>query len=293
MRAIAIAASLIVAAVAAAPAWADDTGGGATVVETPSPGDGGSGAVTPPPNPDPGPTTDTGGSTPTTTDGSPSAADPIPPADTGNGSGTDPGGSANTTPADDFSGSGDDKTQKRSPVHDQSSDSSSASSSPASTAPSTTAAGSPGDGGPPTDPATGYQGEWAGQDSFLVDATSPTDSGGAAAGGYHGRFSGLFAFGAASRASRLEAKARRGHDTAKVSALGGGTPGGGGQLPGQNPFFNLLSGPGGAAAGMMLMSLLAVLGASIALPRNRLNRFRTPTVTWSPLAYVPPIELPG
>jgi hypothetical protein len=64
-------------------------------------------------------------------------------------------------------------------------------------------------------------------------------------------------------------------------------------LPGNNPFFNLLSGPGGIAAGMMLAGMLAVLGAAFLLPRDRLRAFRVPTVTWSPLAYVPPIELPG
>jgi hypothetical protein len=39
--------------------------------------------------------------------------------------------------------------------------------------------------------------------------------------------------------------------------------------------------------------MLAVLGAALVLPHDRLKRFRTPTVSWSPLAYVPPIELPG
>jgi hypothetical protein len=84
----------------------------------------------------------------------------------------------------------------------------------------------------------------------------------------------------------------RGHETAKASPSGGGLPGYDGRLPGHNPFFNLLSGTGSAGAGLILL-LLAVLGASIALPNNRFKAFRTPTVTWRPLAYVPPIELPG
>jgi hypothetical protein len=117
-------------------------------------------------------------------------------------------------------------------------------------------------------------------------------SGGSGPGAYGGRFPGLFAF-AATRATRIEARQRRGHETAKVSPLGGGLPGGGGGLPHDNPFFNLLSGPGGAGGSLMLISLLAVLGASIALPRALAKPFRTPSAPWRPLAYVPPIELPG
>ena len=85
---------------------------------------------------------------------------------------------------------------------------------------------------------------------------------------------------------------RSGHQTGKASPLDGGLPGHGGQLPSQNPFFNLLSGSGGAGTGLILL-LLAVLGASIALPRRRFKAFRTPAGPWRPLAYVPPIELPG
>jgi hypothetical protein len=43
----------------------------------------------------------------------------------------------------------------------------------------------------------------------------------------------------------------------------------------------------------MLLSLLAVMAASFALPNERSKAFRTPAVLWRPLAYVPPIELPG
>jgi hypothetical protein len=39
--------------------------------------------------------------------------------------------------------------------------------------------------------------------------------------------------------------------------------------------------------------ILAVLAAAFVLPRDRSRIFRMPTVTWPPLAYVPPIESPG
>ena len=292
LRAIAIAATLLFAALsAAAPAWGDDTGGTATVVDSPPANDGGSGAVTPPPNPVDTNAPDSGGSTPTTPD-TPPANTPTPPTDVGSVSGGDQGSSTPTS-GDGTSG-GDDKTQRRSPAHESSGDPTSTSSSPSGSAPSSSSSGTSGTT-PPTDPTdgSGYEGDWTGQDNFLVETTPSNGSGGATAGGTHVRFSGLFAFGAGTRATRLEAKERRGHETAKVSALGGGGPGNGGRLPSQNPFFNLLSGPGGAAASMMLLSLLAVIGAAIALPRDRLKRFSTPTVTWRPLAYVPPIELPG
>jgi hypothetical protein len=107
------------------------------------------------------------------------------------------------------------------------------------------------------------------------------------------RFAGLILIGASTKATRIEAKVRRAHETAKVSAIGSGAPVPGSPLPSQNPFFNLMSGPSGIAAGLMLASMLAVLGTALVLPRDRLRAFRTPAVTWSPLAYVPPIELPG
>ena len=91
----------------------------------------------------------------------------------------------------------------------------------------------------------------------------------------------------------MEASDRRSNETAKVSALGGGAPRPGKPLPGHNPFFNLLSGSGGIGGSFVLASVLAVLGAAFVLPRERFKAFRTPSVTWSPLAYVPPIELPG
>ena len=96
--------------------------------------------------------------------------------------------------------------------------------------------------------------------------------------------------------SRAEAMAegsaaRSGHANAKLSPLGG-PPGFGNQLPSRNPSVSLLRDTGGAA-GLSLAGMLAVLGAAVALRRDRSRIFRMPTVTWRPLAYVPPIELPG
>jgi hypothetical protein len=131
-----------------------------------------------------------------------------------------------------------------------------------------------------------------GPDTFVLETTKERGSGGAAARRNHARSPGHFGLGTAGRATRLEAKMRAGHETGKASPLTGGLPGHGGQLPGQNPFFNLPSGSGGAGTGLLLL-LLAVLGASIALPNHRFKAVRTPTLPWRPLAYVPPIELPG
>ena len=138
----------------------------------------------------------------------------------------------------------------------------------------------------------GYPGAWSGQDTFVVDKAKGPDSGAAGAfGGPRGPFSGLIAFRAASHASGVVATARRSHSVAQVSALGG--PPGSGHQPGHNLFLNLLSGPGGSAAGLAFASILAILGVAFVLPRDRLRTFRMPAVSWRPLAYVPPIELPG
>jgi hypothetical protein len=131
-----------------------------------------------------------------------------------------------------------------------------------------------------------------GQGTFVPQSTRRRASDRAAARTKSARPVGHFESSTSDRGIRLEAKERRSHATAKTSPLGGGLPGHGGQLPSQNPFFSLLSGSGGAGTGLLLL-LLAVLGASIALPNRRFKAFRTPTGPWRPLAYVPPIELPG
>jgi hypothetical protein len=85
------------------------------------------------------------------------------------------------------------------------------------------------------------------------------------------------------------ARSRRAN--AKISPLGG-PPGFGNQLPSRNPSVSLLTDTGGVA-GLALAGMLAVLGAAVVLRRDRSSIFCMPTVTWRPLAYVPPIELPG
>jgi hypothetical protein len=223
-----------------------------------------------------------------------------PPADTSGGG----AGGGDTTPvagdgggggSTDGSGDGGGSPSQKQPAHAGGDNSGNGSGSTSSSAP----AAVPGQGGQqPTSPAAaGNPDSWLGQDTFVVDRTGGGPGPGSGPGSGHPgvlprSFAGLYALGAVSRASRLEAKARRGREAAKISALGG-PPGSGHRLPDQNPFFNLLSGSGGSAAGLALVSILAVLGGALVLPRDRSTRFRTPTVTWRPLAYVPPIELPG
>jgi hypothetical protein len=93
------------------------------------------------------------------------------------------------------------------------------------------------------------------------------------------------------RRDRRGSAAKRRHAVDNGSR--GGSPGFGSQLPSRNPSFSLHTSPGGAAAGLALAGMLAVLGAAFVLPRDRSRIFRMPTATWRPLAYVPPIELPG
>jgi hypothetical protein len=266
-RTLAIAAVLLLAALAlvAAPAYAQEAPGG-----TPPPGD-----TTPPatpptsdpapapaptPTPDPAPQPPADNQPPPTPDPSPGA-----------GTGTPSGAADSGTTKQPARPSGDEFTTSTAP---------SGSSSP------TSSTGNPGKD------LTGSRASdtWLGQDTFIVGKTATKHNDGTTA---RRRFAGLFLLGASTQATRSEAKARRAHETAKVSAIGGGPPKPGDPLPSQNPFFNLLSGPSGIAAGLMLASMLAVLGAAFVLPQHRLRAFSTPTVTWRPLAYVPPIELPG
>jgi hypothetical protein len=108
---------------------------------------------------------------------------------------------------------------------------------------------------------------------------------------YPARLTKLHAFGVAGQATRFEARQQRGHSTAKSSPSGDRLRGGGGQMPGRNPFLSV-SGPGGAA-GLTLLSLLAVLAASIRLWNELSGSCRTRAALRRPSAYVPPLELPG
>ena len=126
-----------------------------------------------------------------------------------------------------------------------------------------------------------------------ISATKPRESRPAPHRSRHTRSPAGSGSGAANDASRAAAKESSGHETGKASS-GGETSRNGSLAPDQkeNPFLSLLNAPGGAGASLTLL-LLAVLGAAIALPRERHRVFRPPTVPWRPLAYVPPIELPG
>ena len=281
-----VAALLLMAAFAAAPANAQDAGGGTpvstpeappTTAVEPAP------APEPPPPPPPSDTNPTPPSEPppppppSDTNPTPPPTDP-PASEPGTGEGTQ--GSPTTGTA-----GGPDTRQQ---LQDEFT-SAMAGPGVSANAPSSTSSGAD------TELTGGGSGDdtWLGQDTFVVsegpglvedDAGVPTVS---------GRFGGMLLVGATSRAKQIEAEARKSNAIAQVTAGGSGPPGPGNPLPGQNPFFNLLSGPGGAGAGLLLASVLAVLGAVFLLPRDRLRAFRMPTVTWRPLAYVPPIELPG
>src|SRR5262249_25109824 len=128
--------------------------------------------------------------------------------------------------------------------------------------------------------SAGYPGAWSGQDTFVVDrAKRRVTRALAALRGSRGALARLFVLHAVSRASGLVVKARRDHDVAQAKPVGG-LPGPSDQLPGRNPFFNLLSGPGGSAAGLALAGIFAILGGALVLARDRSRRFRMPTVTW-------------
>ena len=269
-RTLAIAAVMLLAALVAAPAYAQDAGGDPA---TP-PAD-----TTPPTTP---PTSD-----PTPTPAPAPTPDPVsqPPAD------QPP--SSDTSPPADQGGSqppaGPSDAGSRQPAHPSSGDeftTSTAVSGSSTPAPASSTTN-------PSKDLTPSKGSdtWLGQDTFIVSKTAPKRRDGATT--ERRRFAGLFLLGSSTKATRSEAKARRAHETAKVSEIGGGPPKPGAPPPSQNPFFNLLSGPSGIAAGFMLASMLAVLGAAFVFPRDRSTAFRTPRATWSPLAYVPPIEVPG
>jgi hypothetical protein len=280
--ALTIAAMLLVAVLAAAPARAQEA---PPVDAAPADGSTGSGDATqvPPSDPpaDPGTTTTTPpagdpGSTPV--DPTPTPSEPPPSEDT-------PGsGDISNSPA---SGTGDSPTAHKQPARDQGSVPA-AESTPAIGPTATSDAGKQ----PPAPAAAGGSDSWLGQDVFVLDRRGG-DHGSGGARTVRRRFAGLVLLGTTSSAKRMEASDRQSNETAKVSPLGAGAPTPGKPLPGQNPFFNLLSGSGGIGGSLVLMTVLAVLGAAFVLPRDRFKALRTPSVTWRPLAYVPPIELPG
>jgi hypothetical protein len=273
---LAIAATLLVAAFATAPARAQEVPtappSDATQVDPPT-----TDASPPPTAPDPGPQVS---APPDTTQQPDQPADPVVTEDPGAGE------TAAETPQSPQSV---DRAPAHQPAH--SGDGSGQTSSAAAPTVPTVGGDTTVDTVAPR--SDGYPGTWSGQDTFVVDKAKDRSTGPPTAfGGPRGPLAGLYVLRAASRATNLEAKARRSHTAAQVTPLGG-PPGSGNQLPGHNPFFNLLSGTGGSAAGLAFASILAILGVAFVLPRDRSRIFRMPTVTWRPSAYVPPIELPG
>jgi hypothetical protein len=130
--------------------------------------------------------------------------------------------------------------------------------------------------------------QWA---AFPLDDFGGAKPPGAAAGIPLARPFGLGIF-RATRASRLEARARQAGESPKLSALGRGPliPGGPGH--GLGTFLDLFSGSGSGAT-LMLFGLLGVLAVTL-MPRvDRTRAFWLPMATWRPSAYVPPIEQPG
>jgi hypothetical protein len=128
-------------------------------------------------------------------------------------------------------------------------------------------------------------------DVFVLDRSKSRSASGTSPRTKHTRSPGHFGLSTARRVTKTAAKESSGNQTGKATP-DVGLPGHGPRLPDQNPFFSLLNTPGGTGTGLMLL-LLAVLGAAIALPNERSKAFRTPTLLWRPLAYVPPIKLPG
>jgi len=281
LRALVIAALLLLAALATSPAYAQDVGTTTPPTTTdpsstpPTPSDTTPPAEAPATPPDPSSGTPPADTTPPPSD-QPATPPDTPPSDSSSPPATSDPSAPDTShkqparPADEFT-------------------TSTPASSPSATTPSSSGSGAAKD--TPPSGTSGHSDSWLGQDTFVIDKRTAKDHVGLKT--VRRRFAGLFLLGASTKATRIEAKVRRAHETAKISPIGSGTPVPGSPLPSQNPFFNLMSGPGGIAAGLMLASMFAVLGTALVLPRDRLTAFRTPSVTWRPLAYVPPIELPG
>ena len=136
---------------------------------------------------------------------------------------------------------------------------------------------------------------WDVYDDALFAETLDDDGGTGAAdfgGGTPTAIGGIAALGAIGPAVERDK-----HDDAEPVSradpmpVGGIGPGGSGS--GQGPSLSLFGGSGGGAAGIALLTLLAMLGSWLLAAPNHLRAFRISTATWRPSAYVPPIEHPG
>jgi hypothetical protein len=79
----------------------------------------------------------------------------------------------------------------------------------------------------------------------------------------------------------------------RAEPMSGGGSGPGGSGPGQGPSLGLFGAAGGSGAGMALLTLLGMACGWLLLAPAPKRAFLTPTATWRPSAYVPPIEHPG
>lgn len=96
---------------------------------------------------------------------------------------------------------------------------------------------------------------------------------------------------AATSPTQIQQNAARERDSSRVKGLAKAMPPSPpGGVPGRS--FGMPGGTGGGGAAFLLISMIAVLCASLAHGRWTTS-FRLPTATWRLSAYVPPIESPG
>jgi hypothetical protein len=91
--------------------------------------------------------------------------------------------------------------------------------------------------------------------------------------------------------TQIQQDAARERDSSRVEGLAKAMPPSPpGGVPGRS--FGMPGGTGGGGAAFLLISMIAILCASLAHGRWTTS-FRLPTATWRLSAYVPPIESPG
>ena len=129
-------------------------------------------------------------------------------------------------------------------------------------------------------------------DALFAETLDDDDGAGGLPGAARDGFRGLAALGKIGPAAEQDKR----HDPKPVSradpmSAGGAAPGGPGN--GQGGSTGLFGAAGGSGAGMALMTLLGMACGWFLLAPDRQRAFLTPTATWRPSAYVPPIEHPG
>ena len=133
---------------------------------------------------------------------------------------------------------------------------------------------------------------WTAEGDAFIDAFAIAGSGGTPPGGTAGASIRGVLFHAGGAAAKLEAAQRRSNDAAEASAIGGSAPPGA-LGSGTNPFFSLFSGGGGGGSAVILLFLLGIIAVWRIVPPDLTKAFLSPTATWRPSAYIPPIQHPG